>query len=344
MPRLRVDSARSTASPTVWMISPDWDKPAGGVRVHYRLVDTLNDSGLQAAIVHKRSGFACSWFEHSTRVVAATDVAVGERDVIVIPELYGPGILDLPTGVRHVIFNQNAYMTLDSLAAGPAAVAPYLDDHDLAAVLVVSDDSAAVLEHAFPGVPLRRIRLGIDPAIYYPPDEPAGKRIAYMPRRRAKEASQVIRLLQLRGVLDTWEVVTIDGCSEVEVADLLRTSRIFLSFSEREGFGLPPCEALACGCLVVGFDGFGGREFFRPPFAGSVEDGDVVAFARAVERVTREFDENPGAMDAASRAGARFVRERYAPPIARRDLMEVFDGVLRDEAPGRRARKLQPVG
>ena len=325
------------------MISPDWDKPAGGIRVQYRAVDMLNDAGLEAAIVHRRSGFACSWFEHNTRIVAAADVVVREQDVIVVPELCGLAILDLPTGVRQVIFNQNAYLTLDTLSAGPAAAAPYLDNPDLAAVIVVSDDSAAVLEHAFPGAPIRRIRLGIDPAIYYPPAEPAGKRIAYMPRRRAEEASQVIRLLELRGVLDTWEVVTIDGCNEAEVADLLRSSRIFLSFSEREGFGLPPCEALACGCLVVGFDGFGGREFFHAPFAESVEDGDVVAFARAIERVARQVDENPAAMTAASRSGARFVLERYAPQIERKDLVDVFERVLGLKAPPRRSADLEPV-
>lgn len=328
VPPLRVGLPLSTASPTVWMICPDWDKPAGGIRVLYRAVDSLNDAGLAAAVVHRRAGFACSWFTHSTRIVPVGRVVLGERDVIVVPELYGPSILDLPTGVRQVIFNQNAYLTLDSLAAGPAAAAPYVDNPDLAAVLVVSDDSAEVLEHAFPGTPIRRIRLGIDPAIYHPPAQPAPRRIAYMPRRRADAAAQVIRLLELRGVLDSWELVAIDGCSDVEVADLLRSSRIFLSFSEREGFGLPPCEALACGCLVVGFDGFAGREFFHPPFAQSVEDGDVVAFARAVEVLARRVDEDPAAMAATGEAGARYILGRYSRTTEQRDLTDVFGPLL----------------
>ena len=328
VPPLRVDLTLATATPTVWMICPDWDKPAGGIRTQYRAVDTLNDAGLAAAIVHRRAGFACSWFTHSTRIVPSRHVVVGERDVIVVPELYGPSILALPTGVRHVIFNQNPYLTLDSLAAGPAAAAPYVDNPDLAVVVVVSDDSAAVLEHAFPGTPIQRIRLGVDPAIYHPPAEVAPRRIAYMPRRRAAAARQVLRLLELRGVLDSWELVAIDGCSDVEVAEILRGSRIFLSFSEREGFGLPPCEALACGCLVVGFDGFAGREFFRAPFAESVEDGDVVAFARAVELLARRFDDGPAAMGAASQAGARFILSRYSPSTEQQDLLDVFGPLL----------------
>jgi Glycosyl transferases group 1 len=328
VPRLR--TGRTTASPTVWMLCPDWDRPAGGIRKQYRAVDVLNDAGLPAAIVHEKPRFACGWFEHETRIIAAADTVVGEGDVICVPEVYGPGILDLPKGVRQVIFNQNAYITLDSLVDGGAtAAAPYVDNADLATVVVVSEDSAEALQYLFPHVPVKRIHHGLDPAVHHPPTEPAGKRITYMPRRRADEAASVLRLLELRGLLDDWEVVAIERRSETDAADLLRSSRIFLSFSEREGFGLPPLEALACGCLVVGFDGFAGREFFRSPFALSVEDGDVVAFARAVEELMRHTEDEPAAAAAAAAAGARFVRNGYSQEVERRDLVGVFAPLLR---------------
>ena len=325
VPRLRVADGQTTASPTVWMLCPLSDQPSGGVRKQYRAVDVLNEAGVPAAIVHDRAGFACSWFNHETRIVAAADVVVHERDVIAVPELYGPAILDLPPGVRQVIFNQNAYLTLDSLAAGgAAAAAPYVDNAALEAVLVVSENSARALRFVFPGVPIRRLHYGLDPAIHHRPADPPGRRIAYMPRRRAEEAAQVLRLLELRGALQDWEVVAIEGKSESEAADLLRSSRIFLSFSKSEGFGLPPCEALACGCLVVGFDGFAGREFFRRPFAVRVEDGDIVAYARAVEDLIRLVNEDPLAIEAASEAGSRFVAERYSQEVERQDLVDVF--------------------
>jgi glycosyltransferase involved in cell wall biosynthesis len=246
-----------------------------------------------------------------------------------VPEIYGAAILDLPHGVPQVIFNQNAYLTLDSLVAeGVAAATPYSDNPNLAAVIVVSEDSAEVLRYAFPDAPLRRIHHGLDPALYRPPAVPPGKRIAYMPRRRARDSAQVLRLLELHGALADWEVVAIEGRHEAEVAALLRSSRIFLSFSEREGFGLPPCEALACGCLVVGFDGFAGREFFQRPFAEGVEDGDVLGFARAAERLMRYWEDEPYAAAAAADAGARFALSRYSTAIERRDLVSVFSEVL----------------
>jgi Glycosyl transferases group 1 len=329
VPRLRVADGHAAGPPTVWMVVPDWDRVAGGIRKQYRAVDVLNAAGVPAAIVHKKPGFACSWFDHETRIVAASDVLVSPRDVIAVPEIYGTSILDLPAGIPQVIFNQNAFLTLDSLVAGgAAAAAPYVDNPDLRAVTAVSDHNVDMLRYAFPGAPIKRMHYGLDPAVHHPPAEPGGRRIAYMTRRRAEEGAQVLGLLERRGVLDGWEVVAIHGKTELEVAELLRSSSIFLSFSQLEGFGLPPAEALACECLVVGFDGFGGREFFRPPFATSVEDGDVVGFARAVEDLVGRFDADPAGMRAAAAAASQFVLERHSPAVERRDLLDLFSPIL----------------
>ena len=47
----------------------------------------------------------------------------------------------------------------------------------------------------------------------------------------------------------------------------MRLATIFLTFSNQEGFGLPPVEAMACGCLVVGYHGHGGKEFLKPEWS-----------------------------------------------------------------------------
>jgi glycosyltransferase involved in cell wall biosynthesis len=329
LPRFRVADGPRTNPPTVWMVTPHFDRPAGGVRKLYRAVDVLNEAGIPAVVVHQRPGFRCTWFEHSTPIVAGGEVLVWPGDVIAIPEVYNHWILDLPAGISRVIYNQGAYMALDRIVAGgPEGAAAYRENPELAAVVVVSEDSAATLEYAFPGLPIRRIRHAIDPALHHPPAEPPGRRIAYMPRRRETEVAQVLRLLELRGVVEDWELVPIAGRSEREAADLLRSSSIFLAFGEREGFGLPALEALACGCHVVGFDGFGGRELFQPPFAVSVENGDVIAFARAVEAAVRRMDEDPAAMAAAADAGVRFVREQYSSAAERQTLVEAFAPLL----------------
>jgi hypothetical protein len=44
----------------------------------------------------------------------------------------------------------------------------------------------------------------------------------------------------------------------------LGASRYLVSLSPAEGFGLVPLEAMAMGMTIIGFDGFGGREYMRP--------------------------------------------------------------------------------
>ena len=148
-----------------------------------------------------------------------------------------------------------------------------------------------------------------------------------MPRKLADDAASIISLLRIRGVFDTWELLPIDGLGEVETAQLLLTAKLFLSFSWREGFGLPPLEALACGCLVVGYHGLAGREYFRPPFATAVENGDIVGFARSVEKAILylDNDEDSAAMIAAS----RFALESYPGETERRDLIDAFAPLLK---------------
>jgi glycosyltransferase involved in cell wall biosynthesis len=328
VPRLEIAKDLTGMPPTAWFICPDFNHPSGGIRKLYRSVDILNEAGFQAAIMHKRPGFRCTWFNHRTRVISSNDVVLGHRDVVVVPEIYGRSICDLPRGVRKVIFNQNAYLMLDSIVKERGAAAPYVNNPDLSDVLVVSEDNARVIEYIFPGMRVRRVRPGLDQALHHPPAGAKRRRIVYMPRKRAREATEVLELLTLRGVLDGWEIISIDRRSETEVADLLRTTQIFLSFNKLEGFGLPPLEALACGCLVVGYHGLGGRELFRPPFAIAIEDGDIVAFARAVEDVISLTDDDPTTVAATSAAGARFVHDRYSRDGERQDLLDAFVPLL----------------
>jgi glycosyltransferase involved in cell wall biosynthesis len=328
VPKLAVSRNSAPSSPTAWFICPDYQPPSGGIRKLYRCVDILNRAGLNAAILHTRPGFRCGWFENATRVVSAEEISLRPRDVLVVPEIYGRSIRDLPRGIRQVIFNQNAYNTLQSLIDEPANAAPYTDNPDLALVMVVSQDNADVIAHSFPGIPVRRLHLGIDPALYHPPQSPKPRRTVYMPRKRPDDAASVLALLKLRGALDGWDVIAIDGRSEFETAELLRTAKLFLSFSLREGFGLPPLEALACGCVVVGYHGFGGREYFHPPFATAVEDGDIAAFVRTAEATIRNLEKDPQATDFMMAAASRFAFEHYPLETERRDLLDIFTPLL----------------
>jgi hypothetical protein len=329
VPPLKVDASRQPGAPAVYYLCPDYDEASGGIRTLYRHVDLLNAAGVSAAILHTREGFRCTWFPHDTRIVYAPRVTLRASDVLVLPEVYGANLRSLPRGIRQVIFNQNAYLTFSRATLESSAErAPYQDNPDLEAVLVVSEDNAEYLRFAFPRMRIARVHQGLDPTVFHPPAQPAGRRIALMPRRYARDLVQVVQLLRARGSLEGWELVIIENRTPQQTADLMRQSAIFLAPSNQEGFGLPPVEAMACGCLAVGFPGHGGREFLKAEWSMPAEQGNIIALAQALEQAMRLHTEDPAAFQALARRGTDFVRREYAPEAERADVLNFFRALL----------------
>jgi glycosyltransferase involved in cell wall biosynthesis len=314
-PRLRTGPAGGP--PTVYYLCPDYDVPSGGIRAIYRHVDVLNTAGVPAAALHGRDGFACTWFEHSTRTVGASSVTLSSEDTLVVPEVYGPFLERLPRVSRLIAFSQNAYLTFEHLPAGARPLYEIFD-----AAMTVSEDSAEYLRFAFPGLEVSVVPNGIDPKVFHPSDETPARRIALMPRKRPAEAAEILRLLGDR--LAGWDVVRIEGAGEAETAALLRSSPIFLALGHREGFGLPAAEAMASGCYVVGFPAFGGRDLFDPSFSSPIEDGDVLAAAHALAEAMERHESDPVALREAGTHAALSIRDTFSLKRQSERLLALF--------------------
>ncbi|MDR1360529.1 MAG: glycosyltransferase family 1 protein, partial [Deltaproteobacteria bacterium] len=144
-------------------------------------------------------------------------------------------------------------------------------------------------------------------------------RIAWMPRKN-KALGENIRqiaghILARKIPAPRLEWTAIHGLRREEVADVLASCHIFLSSGFPEGFGLPPLEAMASGCVPVGFTGLGGWEYmrqtklpgekiFEAPFGfaqGSEDqgngfffaDGDVFGAGQGLARAIRLTAEQP---------------------------------------------------
>ncbi len=291
------------------------------MRVLYRHVDLLNEAGFDALIIHRKRGYRAGWFNNRTRIVAARDIVITPHDVLVVPEYYGAAIAAWPVGPTIVLFNQGAYYTFDAMSVDDARA---IMRGRIAAILTVSDDSLKLLDFAFDGLPVRYACSVIDEETFHRPTSSAPRRrIAYASNRREQERHQLLSVLALRGRVD-WEFVPIKGMSESQVADSLRSSAIFLSFNEREGFGLPPAEAMACGCYVIGYHGQGGREFFDPAYCEPIAESDLLAFATAAERAAADYDANPEPLTQCGLAASRAVLQRYSLDRLRSDLVAFF--------------------
>jgi glycosyltransferase involved in cell wall biosynthesis len=306
----------------------DWSHPAGGMRKLYRHVDVLNANDIPAFIVHQQPGFRCTWFKNQTAVTHSSSPEhwpPRAGDVLMVPEFLAWQFLALAPGVPKVIFSQNAFQTFEN-AKEPFRTIPYTHSDTLASI-VVSDHSREYLEYAFPGHRVFRIHYSVDPKLFY--FEPNKKRrIALMPRKNEFEMKQVVMLLDSRGLLKGFEIARIHDQSQEQAAAALCESMIFLSFSTYEGWGLPPMEAIACGCITIGHDGGGGREFLREPYAISVVPEDVLGYAKTVENVIRQVNQDPGPLLEKAKAASEFILSTYTPQREEQDIVRTWKEIF----------------
>ena len=159
--------------------------------------------------------------------------------------------------------------------------------------------------------------------------------MAYMPRKNSADLIQVLNLLRSRGSLDGWDLVSIDNQSNKRLR-MASSCAIFLSFGYPEGCPLPPMEAMASGCVVIGYHGRGGREYFDPAFSYPVEVGDVVGFAKAVEEALKKEAEEPGTLERMGTQAMEFIRANYSPEREIEDIIGFWRSIMSSNGVGSR--------
>ena len=291
----------------VGVLCPDNNLPSGGIRILYRQVDILNRHGVEAFIFHSKEGFRCSWFENSTKTASFRRSLMArprsEFDYVVVPEIYGESTIPYLKGYKKVLFNQSWCYTFQDYRLGARLEETLYGDPETVAVMASSEYIADYLSFAFPKLKVSRVHCSLNPEIFGHQSEKKNQ-ICYMPRRNADDAKQVINILGLRGALDDFKIVQIEDRSEREVAEILKESLVFLSFGHLEGFSLPPAEAMASGCIVIGYHGFGAKEFMKPNISFPIEAGDIPAYVRAVESVITDLNNLSSALvNSATRVG-----------------------------------------
>jgi len=274
----------------VFANTSDLNVPAGGGKQAYRHIDVLNQLGFDAYFAHPTPGFRYTWFDNQTRIVQSDSLELTADDFL----LYGELVSDVPEikgrdRCGHVIYCQNDYNVMSGFGMDLMKIRGHF--HNAAAVLCVSENSERNLRFIFPSANVMRVRYSFD-------RNPWGfcgdksKVMAFMPRKGGNLIGAAGALAKLRWIPQGWTVYPIDGASEGEVANILKRCAVFLSLSEREGFGMPPAEAMACGCVVVGFTGFAGAEYMIPGISFPVQDGDFIEMAREILGViTSPFEE-----------------------------------------------------
>lgn len=310
-----------------YLVGGDVDQAAGGRKQSYRHVDILNRNGFDAYALHGKKGFRYTWFENSTRVISISEARIRPTDFLATPEFYDPRTAGMPKGLKKVIFNQAAHCTFEHTGfADPRIKIPY-EDRDVVATMVVSEQNQDYLKHAFPRHPFVRVRNGIDPNFFvYTPRKK--KQIAFSVGKATEDVVQIVNILKCRGVFDDFAWAPFYRVPERTVARILKESLICLSFGHQEGNCLLNLEAMSCGCVVIGYHGYGGREALRRSFSYPVECGDILNFAKTIENVVKIYRTDRRRLAEQGRKASEFVAGEYSLKREEEDVVSFWNMVL----------------
>jgi hypothetical protein len=229
----------------------------GGIKTTYRQAELLRELGFDAQIFQTE---APSWFATKLKPLAAIPSA-SAADVFVFPEIMNGLIGELarrPMPVKKAVFCQNQYfMALNGVMPEQYSALGF------SRFATTSSLAKGFLERVLSFRDVAVLPCFVDQEVFFPRQK--RMQIAYVPRKLPREAGLInaiftLKYPHLRSV--PWQAI--ENQPESKMADILGRSTILLSLSYVESFGLIPLEAMASGCIVAGFHGYGGLEYAKP--------------------------------------------------------------------------------
>lgn len=346
-------------SQRLFFLATDNNQPAGGRKFIYHIVDILVREGFNAYALHQKRNFRYTWFRNNTPVVYTYQIQfqrakkdklkaafrmlrlfkkividylmlskiktnrlkVNADDILVIPETRITFIDEILPGVKKVTLSQGHFLFFRS----------YLGDRhknkffhpDIIASITMSKANLDLTQYCFPDLKIENVPVFIDSEMFRFTLKKKNQ-IAYMPRKSGEDASVLLNCLRYRHHLNNFSIVPIENMDQEDVARTLRESLIFLSFSHREGFGLPPAEAMACGCIVIGYSGNGGDEYFQSDLCCEIKEGDILNYAKIVEKVIDEYLTNPESLDRLRKRASDYIINAYSAESTKNALLNIF--------------------
>jgi len=194
-------------------------------------------------------------------------------------------------------------------------------------LITVSEIARGFLERTFAPAKFDVIPVWLDEKIFYPRRK--SMRIAAAPRKLPVQLRLIQQIFHqkypdLREVPWDW----IHDRSEAETAEILGSASVYLSMSDRESLGLTPLEAMASGCVVVGFHGYGGQEYATDANGIWLRPDHLEETADAVAKVVYAIEANENWIEEARTAGFATAR-RFDKQAAAQALGEVFGNLVR---------------
>lgn len=268
-------------------IDKNWfpkEKPVGGDKVMYQHCLILRECGFNANLI-KMGDYSGNFFGYDIEAQKfdAASMQFTSEDFVVIPE-YMPYLAENFGKAKKILFVQN-YPNLYNRLRWQDRRKSYHEigfDH----VIYCSEFLETYLyrEHSdrtafIPNfIDLKKFVLDESKRV--------SGRVLALPRKNPQDLSKIMSWFNNNDV----DFQMADGLTESQLITEYQKADIFLATGYPEGFGLPPLEAMACGCAVVGFTGKGADSFMIDQETALVApDGDTDAAAYKLSQLLNDL-------------------------------------------------------
>ncbi len=303
---------------------PDFPQPSGGIKTLYRHVTRLVELGFDAWIVHQKHPFRVTWHGYQTPTLWLSErPRFRPEDILVIPEVM-PQVMQQTaqfSGER-IVIALSWSPTYWNLPSGQTWAS-----FGIRRVITKSPLIQEYLRWSM-GIKATLIQEYVTPKRYHLAPDAKRPKVCYLTRKE-RSAAWLHQVLYAKGEpFNRFEWMPLRELSEDEYARNLRESSVYITTNMQEGMNTSVLEAMACGCLVVGYSGIGGRVYMEPEGPEQncilVENGNVPALGQELETVLRELAAQPDAFSRITESGQATARAYQNPEEEAESLLKVF--------------------
>ncbi len=252
-------------------------------------INSSSETGWQANEIEALKNFKYNWFSNKVSIKQNLNFSQSS-DFVILPEIFAHLAEDLliKEKIKYAIFVQNGYSI--SFTNNKTKLNKAYSNAKF--ILSYSDDITKCIQLSFPKLKTKIIKIKVsiqqDRKINLKKKK---KLITYMSRKLPQHSFHVVYFLK-KHLPKEWSLKDLNNINEREVFKNLFNSKIFLSFSNLEGLGLPPLEAAFAGNYVIGYTGEGGKDYWKKPIFTEIYSGDIRNFVKQVIKKVSEINMN----------------------------------------------------
>ena len=211
-------------------------------------------------------------------------------DFVIIPEIwahFAPQML-IKKKIKYAILVQG-YYHMNSFYDHKALFKSYTNAEF---IITTSSESYKSLCYIFSNIRKKIIKINLsfnDKKFKIPTKK--DNLITFMPRKLS-DHFHILSLFLFKKLPKGWKIESLVNLDEKKLNKKLCKSKIFLSFSYLEGFGMPPLEAAIAGNKVIGYHGGGGKEYWKKPIFEEIKSGDIQNFCDKILILANNMSKN----------------------------------------------------